>query len=192
MWLFGRSSVDVDKIGNVRSAGFLHARNGSTKFLLGATEHQVFQWAPRRLVKDSKCQLLTAFTSSSNLNLEILILCISLEMPVLKDGLGNAQKHVKKRKDATPPNILLGNNLIREAANDIKSIFQEFLGGFRSKMIAALPSTDSCGCCAVWVPGDCVFNSYRPTNSSSIIHWHICSSHDLSYLFVSHAHIRSI
>ena len=88
----------------------------------------------------------------------------------------------KKRKDATPPNILLGNNLIREAANDIKSIFQEFLGGFRSKMIAALPSTDSCGCCAVWVPGDCVFNSYRPTNSSSIIHWHICSSHDLSCL----------
>ena len=93
----------------------------------------------------------------------------------------------KKRKDATPANILLGNNLIRKASDDIKSIFQEFLGGFRSKMIAALPSTDSCGCCAVWVPGDCVFNSYRPTNSSSIIHWHICSSHDLSYLFVSHA-----
>ena len=42
----------------------------------------------------------------------------------------------KKRKDATPANILLGNNLIRKASDDIKSIFQEFLGGFRSKMIA--------------------------------------------------------
>ena len=75
------------------------------------------------------------------------------DMSVLKDGLKNHQH---------TPNILLGSNIMRHASDDIMFIwfymFPESLGGFPCKILAALPSTHSCGCCAAWIPGHCVFS----------------------------------